>query len=120
VYNIEAKLKEVANNPHFQTPEAISDYVAQLELWNKEAEARLEKLDDTKVIATKWYAKPELTKAKTWSHYGGHTGGWINDYESLSRIFITVGTEKQEALLMRSYKQLYLQNNKQAVLINLK
>tara|TARA_R110000787_G_scaffold192616_1_gene304155 strand:+ start:190 stop:564 length:375 start_codon:yes stop_codon:yes gene_type:complete len=95
-----------------------------------------ESLDDNKVVCTEWWLKSEDYDTKTWSNDGGETGGYINDFKSTRRSLITVGTEKQEALLMldlnvqikdswnteltEEYNQLYIDNNNQALLINLK
>ena len=133
MFNIKEELKEIKNNPHFQTPEEINVYVKQLEKWNEEEEVRISKLDDTKVYSTEWWLKGDLCSANVWSNDNGQTGGYIQDFKTLSRSIVTVGTEKQQYFmfsglqirdswrspLSSNYKQLYLQNNKQGILINL-
>tara|TARA_R110002074_G_scaffold35762_3_gene97518 strand:+ start:784 stop:1158 length:375 start_codon:yes stop_codon:yes gene_type:complete len=95
-----------------------------------------ESLDDNKVVCTEWWLKSEDYDTKTWSHDKGETGGYVHDFKSIRRSIITIGTEKQEALLMldlnvqikdswnteltEEYNQLYIDNNNQALLINLK
>ena len=97
--------------------------------------ASYEKLDDTEVICTEWLLKGEDYPTNVWSHSQGQTGGYVKDFKTIERSIATIGTRKQEAFLMldlevqikdsweqpltKEYENIYLQNNKEALLINL-
>lgn len=114
----------------------FDEWAAMKKIRRVESLARIEVLDDKEITCTEWWLKGEDLPTNVWSHNKGQTGGYIQDFKTVGRSIITVGTKKQEALLMldlevqvkdnwetplsSEYKQLYLQNNKQALLINLK
>ena len=111
----------------------FDEWAAYKKKSRKEALIRYETLDDKEITCTEWWLKGEDLPTNVWSY---DKGGYIQDFKTVGRSIITVGTKKQEALLMLDlevqvkdnwetplsddYKQLYLQNNKQALLINLK
>ena len=103
----------------------FDEWAAMKKIRRVESLARIEVLDDKEVICTEWWLKGEDLPTNVWSY---DKGGYIQDFKTVGRSIITVGTEKQTAILMldldvqikdswetplsSEYKQLYLQNTK--------
>ena len=96
--------------------------------------------DNNKVIAEDWWLKPMMRSSSVWSHHKGHSGGYISDFKTVGQDVRIIGTKKQiydlfckmlneegwqikdswEADMKEEYVTLYKENNKKAVIINLR
>jgi len=92
-------------------------------------------MNNNKLIAQDWWLKPSMVPTSVWCFEKDINGGYFSDYKNIGRDLRLIGTKKQindwfkesdvevkdiwDTELTEHYKELYKENGKKLLILNL-